>query len=690
MRYLVAGGAGPYVSVKGNRGLYLKALLISWLLPAIVGAFCVVGYRASLNGGAEAVNPAPFALLIGLMILLTFCMSITYWAVGGFMKVGFWLRTLSLLPVLLFLAQMFSTYAGTDPGKRVLNEEVRSHADPHAIDIGPPLMSCQSGPKPPDQPLVILACAGGGTRAALFNASVMAELYWDSVTDLGWRPPKADPLAALSEEELKLIQPDPNAKVFYPGRILLNRLDAISAVSGGGLAAAYFEESLRKLTRVPTAPQKLNEVLNARANALRSFFESDDASGGKNPLKAALYVAAQQVKNRCCANEADYSAAETYGLVSQFEASKFMNDLAQDHLGSILIGFADPWLGRGPSLEEFWTRKFGWESSTMNTFYDWERTGLVPHLILNSTDADKGSRIAITNLDERAFDPMVVYGQQPRDWLGADGQPLTSSVTYPVRYGVGGELAFASRPGYIETFSRRVPGYCLPLAQAVHANSNFPIGLPVMRFQSGTMPELQLLDGGIVDNTGMDTAMALVRTELNSHPTQKVLILEVDTSELAIDKSTPVADPLTHNLLGTMNAMWRAGQTEQAVGTLQPVDALEARSWHNQAKKGVNDADGTRIHEMLPQEGDIDPTTQRALTYVYGRSDTNFGIFYVKSGDTASDHVPTSWHLSVADRARIYRLVASPTVREPLEDASLNFLLKLAESRSLKSSGGGW
>jgi len=664
------------------QSLFLHGLIRSWIIPSVVVILTLFAYSATMRAQGSLFNPAPFAMLVAYMILASLALSITYWLLGAVLHVGFWRRALSLAPWIVFVIQMFSTVTLTDRGKGILNQLPHPSSYATLTEAGKPLLNLKPATDPYETeprdksrdlaerkerlaaaqaPLVFLTCAGGGSRAAIFNATTLAELYNTSESDLTIKDIELDKLrTALGPLEFALLKP-PGGTVYYPGRILLNRTDIISAISGGGLAVAYYQDRMKSL--VDQTPPNL-PIYERRAMALKQFFE------GSGPKKDPLQTAAQEPP----ANE-PYTDQQDQTLVQQFEQSPFLDEMAQDYLGSIIVGEANPFEGRTLGIEDFWDVRLGWKNKRFDDFYTDEDAQLIPHLILNSTDAVHGTRVAITNLDQSLFTPTTTFGQQDQPANYAT-KPYAYQTAPPPGYLINydpnqGNSIYDPHPGYVQTFARAVPGYQISLSQAVHANSNFPIGFPVMRFQSGAAPQLELLDGGILDNTGMDTAMSLVRTFRANRLESPVLVLEIDTSELSVTKVAQHESLFLYNLTGSLSAINLAGQTEQAVSLLEPGDLL-----YKYAASGGRPKDVTDL--MFPDKGEVDPSTGAPLTYVFGFTGNNFGYFYVKCGDTASDHVPTSWHLSLSNRAKLYRLSATTQVQRTLLRASEELLLFLA------------
>jgi hypothetical protein len=153
-------------------------------------------------------------------------------------------------------------------------------------------------------------------------------------------------------------------------------------------------------------------------------------------------------------------------------------------------------LDRGNALASFWTYRFNWYNCTNFSGYDhkridgWYYSPDRPAVMFNAVDVARGSRLVI------GFPPV------PSD--------LWDKV-------------------YLHRVTREVPralNSAVSLARAVRMSSNFPYGFRAMEFQApapvtpdpaahlksdqpAKFKPIHVLDGGVVDNTGLDTIYEL-------------------------------------------------------------------------------------------------------------------------------------------------------------------------------------
>jgi hypothetical protein len=167
--------------------------------------------------------------------------------------------------------------------------------------------------------------------------------------------------------------------------------------------------------------------------------------------------------------------------------SQGFDAMCEDFMAPLLRGALSPLFDRGDALALFWTDELKWRDSTNIRGYGGGQAkggyqAQYPVLLLNACDATRGSRLVIG------------FPSLPRDlW----------SKTY-----AGRENSY-EKP---QTLSRLCPDLELSLSRAVRLSSNFPWGLRVQNLpglQGDRRDPLHVLDGGVVDNTGLDTIYAL-------------------------------------------------------------------------------------------------------------------------------------------------------------------------------------
>jgi hypothetical protein len=177
--------------------------------------------------------------------------------------------------------------------------------------------------------------------------------------------------------------------------------------------------------------------------------------------------------------------------------SQAFDEMCVDFMAPITRGVLTPALDRGDALARFWTHRFGWYDCT--NFSGYHRPlkdgnyGGRPAVVFNAVDVARGSRLAV-------------------------GFPILPSDLWDKVYQQG--------------VTREVPRALnapVSLARAVRMSSNFPYGFRAMEFttptpvrsdpaarlkpdggQSEKWGPVHVLDGGVVDNTGLDTIYELL------------------------------------------------------------------------------------------------------------------------------------------------------------------------------------
>jgi len=298
--------------------------------------------------------------------------------------------------------------------------------------------------------LVGIAISGGGSRAATFAAAVLEELA-------------RIPVDTDGEGQKSLIE-----KVNY-----------ISSVSGGSLAAAYFG-LLKPGRNVP--------VLSGTdlSTPYRSFFQ------------------------------------------------KFNSTMQQDFEGALIRGVL---LGRELAVNAIageWDDRI-FHGATFSDIYAREQRRDCPTLILNATSFDNGRRFVFTTLPQKAFEFNLAHeiairltpGAIPEDELRSLRKALDdqSADHVPMTFE---EIAVDPRP--------------FRVSLAVAASSAVPYVIGPLTLGVGEEPRRQLYhlaDGGLVDNQGLESLFQLFAGKLRSGgiatagARRKGLIIAVDASSPA-------------------------------------------------------------------------------------------------------------------------------------------------------------
>ena len=271
--------------------------------------------------------------------------------------------------------------------------------------------------------------------------------------------------AALVLEGLAGAPVEPGSETTLGDHLLL-----LSGVSGGSLACGWYA------TRFPEAPRaklhsSFERELAARmlAFARRASEAAQATSGRVDPEVFTDVIATCEALD-----EALRSGADLPELPADF-LSAFADDMAVDHMAPILRGLLLPGVGRGEALVDSWKRRFEW-SDVDNL--SWDPTGK-PLVLLGATHAQRGRRLALG------------FPALRGDWLAPE----------------------------LDSLAAHDPGYRLGLAEAVRLSSGFPWLMPIAKLDVPTEDTggpldgdgLHVVDGGVVDNTGVDMILAIVR-----------------------------------------------------------------------------------------------------------------------------------------------------------------------------------
>lgn len=383
-------------------------------------------------------------------------------------------------------------------------------------------------------PAVIVACSGGGSRAAIFTALVLEGLA---------RTPLLDPRAPIVAGDDR-----PARTRTWGDNVVL-----ISGVSGGSLASAHYvhrlgppgpDDGLIDLSAIlaPVAGGRLRNTntghlvgqlrVIAEEELVRGFSEnplptlpgwSDHEWGpewGDNPRRRQANLAyLRDTAFRALRDERPTSpgrreatrkhllallwcdhfartatgqnvpevpgAAERQASWEWLLHSTGFDAMGTDFMAPIVRGAVTPMLDRGAALTLFWTSEFDWWDSTNFRGYNGRhrRVGYGPQhplLVLNACNATRGTRLAV------GFPPLPAN-------LWSDGYAnQEDGLLSP------------------ESASREFPEQELSLSRAVRMSSNFPWGLRVLSFPTSRPDQAaHVLDGGVVDNTGLDTVYAI-------------------------------------------------------------------------------------------------------------------------------------------------------------------------------------
>lgn len=536
-----------------------------------------------------------------------------------------------------------------------------------------------------EAPPVFLNFGGGGTRASMFNALILQELWFTPIefvrlpsrTDseledhkerLDARAKKervAKSIKALPKEVQDVLVAGGHE---YAGRLLLLSARYVSSVSGGSVTSAVWNARVAEIGEKLGEPGRECEgasVVVTRATALKHFFED----GGSDVKALQLIMASPN------------SSIRKIGVGStEFEAldnNKFIKLMRRNMLAPTILGLFSPNGSRSLALQRVLGQEDGGLGKrTVQGMLESESNGLVPYAIYNATLTSTGERFAITNLENRWFCP-----------LGSFGPALESGMILP-KGGPG--KRFTSRPGQVVTHNSlklaisddrpsakgHFEYWNPPLSMAAWVSSDFPYGFPINRMKLSGGRSIGSTDGGLSDNLGVNTTMSLIRRGLvDAKLDQKgFFVFDIDTSYPPSDPEDP--SKFKYHLSEASNATFRAQQAaEQTMWSLYVTDLHKSMGGTSSTpptwEKICTDPAGS-VRATPVTDGDYQ-------LYRAGASGKRWGWYRVRNGERAEDAVPTSWYLSRENRAKVYKLALRQDVREILAKASQKYVLLALE-----------
>lgn len=384
----------------------------------------------------------------------------------------------------------------------------------------------------PPGPVVVVAASGGGSRAALFASLVLQHL---ATQPMDWTDGADVPVdAAGSSGPVTSGQQKQSAqKSKWSDHILL-----MSSVSGGSLATGRFAaDPAMARNRLPDLQYSSKEELR-----LRTLAKVEGWLGPVNPAADAVSAAASDANelDRLRLVEAelkDLGSPNGTSAAAMAFSSKIADDMAADFMAPMLRGALIPNSTRGDCLYHFWEHKFGWESA-------WQQSEslLSDHRLIPSEPvAPQTTQERQTSVSESApKGPLVLFNTTDvetgrRVILGFPSVPagfLASSPEFPpeILDSTGTQTRGKEfGPVSLADFTP-VDTTSVSLTRAVRLSSNFPWGFGVQQFNPKSSPptrmqskapsvrgensrkKIELVDGGVVDNTGIDSLAALFET----------------------------------------------------------------------------------------------------------------------------------------------------------------------------------
>jgi predicted acylesterase/phospholipase RssA len=255
---------------------------------------------------------------------------------------------------------------------------------------------------------------------------------------------------------------------------LLEQVSHISSVSGGSLASSYY------VTHKPPSDVRVLTPNGSLTPEYRSFFDQYRATMGRN---YQLSLELRQFFN-----------------VRWFNSNQRATSLAEV--------LADGFLG----------------DETFESFYEREKKGDSPRLIINTTLYNNGRRFILTTIprDEFRYD---LIDKLQKD-LGAQSKDPAHAKEFPE------SLRQAQTALIPLTFQDvEVDPHNVPLSRAVAASASFPFFIgPITVQVQGKETYLHAGDGGLFDNQGTESLVQLFLQKLQEGKAKRALVLAFDSS----------------------------------------------------------------------------------------------------------------------------------------------------------------
>lgn len=374
---------------------------------------------------------------------------------------------------------------------------------------------------PRDEPIVFVASSGGGSRAAIF-ASLVYERLARRALGTG-NSPQGMP------------------------RTWADNIVLMSSVSGGSLATAHFAK--RSCGTSPLVKKLKYTLLDELAHGIQNEIDRLLRQAGKDKNDEDWQRSQDRARRIYEALDQPGSDSEELWIIR----NSFTDDMCMNFMAPILRGALSLSMFRGQALGSFWDDALSWRGSSNLEGYTaddsasgpWYSPGRQPVVLFNTCNVSGGSRVAVgfPPLPSDAFDRQAAVYRIPPQGLALGHADYQVSVS---------------------------------LSRAVRFSSNFPWGFysgVVDLPETGDVPaqQLRLLDGGVTDNTGIDSIFEFITgLEKSDNPhgrrllrllkSRTIVLLEIDSGA----KPTP-----TGGLAGFLSVL------------AEPVQALSNAAYNN-------------------------------------------------------------------------------------------------------------
>lgn len=484
-----------------------------------------------------------------------------------------------------------------------------------------------------NDPVILVAASGGGSRAALFTALIYEDLQNDPIALEEGSPDGTDVYAANQHIAL------------------------ISSVSGGTLASACYVSPEYTAGRLNSQGVRAKPRHSDPFDVLR-LMESEALALSKSERFRRIHPPeiVEAVWKDC---DRRWQARELW----PFQQRAFIDDMCTDFMAPLLRGALYLGIERGTSVASYWQRHFDLFASNLRPPTAGQGTAGKPQfplLLCNATDVSGGGAIVIG------------FPEVDRGVLASSSDSAGTPAGLPVR----GLLDL--KPGF---------GVELRLSECVRLSANFPWGFqvasvdiePANPVSSDDLRRLHLIDGGVFDNTGITTVRWLIsrleelakpegtlmavqaRLVLEELKRRGVILLEIDSG--AKQEAPGFVSRLFSGVLEPVTALTNA--TYGTAGYLRErnVAALKT-ALQNSTALDLRD----RLRGLVRRtEGPVQSDLQLQLA---GSIDVLYHVVVICNEE---ENVMTAWALGPDDKAKIFvrYLVARQELRRRLREVIL-------------------
>jgi hypothetical protein len=673
-------------AVKPTRSMW-SSTVKSWAWVTSLPLICIVLRYF------ERISVSDMAFVGVLSLVSLFTVSISLWAVTLKKNEPLWVKLLPLLPFIVFVAAFFSSLP-LEAGKQVWNARVALGQENMPASKW---MDCKGDEPVPHldvnepEPIVIISVSGGGTRAAIFASCVFERMWWQLER-------KDDDLKLENKpvDRLPWIEDEGNT---YPGRLLLRNVRFLSGLSGGALSTSYFQSRLyQELKSIEKAGKHGNlDSLQWRLDALKQVFNPPCTEPQNAPASTAKTATASQLQ--LCFPVYDNEAHKGTCLADILEPLPLVQPMTKDFIGATVAGFLQPWVGRGPAIQEYWREHLGWGTKVhplyISDFAQNEIDGKMPFLIINSGIAETGSRLVISNLAECNFGPIGKLGA-PVDQLEMRAQP------HGQRYD--------PLPGRVNTLNQLDPYWKVDLPLAVRMSANVPVAYPAVRFyqRDGKSDDrlpvrdiapnepiigdriLSAYDGGLVENSGLDSVMALLRKNAECLKGRKVLIFHINSDGVESDPRGPDFYGALPDLSEALAYVNRSNSNYRPTALSLYLSELRSLYGEDVAPEPIsfipkktgaapaNSNQAAKSPAKLPVVEKEDPCSKKpvpcaekpTVPEVLGFEGQSWAYYEVRLERAEAERVLTTWRLNTEDRRRLYEMASRPETGQAILKAA--------------------